>query len=136
MATATPTHGSKALLTIGGIALNDHLVGNYDFENDYATPDTTVFGATAMTNLVSPIQENKPVTLTLLVDATLFASIIAIAFTAGQAFTFGPVGSTTGNPKLTGSGAITNLKASPSTSDVTKMTITYTPSGAATWGVY
>lgn len=136
MATAVPTHGSKALLTIGGIALADHLQGAYDFEQDYAVVDTTVYGATGMTNLVSPIQDNKPVQLTCLMDPALHNALVAILGTAGQAFTYGPQGSTTGNAKLTGTGAITNYKTGVSLTGAAIITFTFTSTGAVTWGVY
>ncbi len=136
MATATPTHGSKAVLSIGGVQYADHLIGSFANEQNYATVDTTSFGATAMTNIPSPIQENKPIALQLMLDPTVHNALVALEGVAGTALVYGPIGSTTGNPKCTYAGTVTKYGLATDLAGKGIINLEYTPSGAGAWTVY
>lgn len=132
MATATPAHGSVAKFTYNAVDYSDHLQGEVGIDKSWDTVDTTVFGATAGTSVVSPVCVTEPFDVELLCDSAAFNALIALQGTA-NACIYQPMGTTGGLPKITGSGIMTKFSVMSSDGDVSRVKMTITPTAAWTW---
>lgn len=133
-----PTFGKSSQLTINTKDISQY-VTSVTFERGNDVLDTTTYGATAHTYAAS-LADGK-MTVQGLWDATALTgsqTVInaMVGNSAGQAFVWGPAGSTTGNVKYTGTVVLDNYAESAPVADLVSFNATFKITGAVTTGVY
>lgn len=106
-----------------------------NFPREVDTPETTAFGSTTRSYVVGFI--NATFSVSGMFDATVDALLNGIlGFATARQFEYGPIGSTTTNPKYTGTCFITNYTETGSVTDMVGFSADFQVSGAVTRGAY
>lgn len=133
------THGRNVQFEVGTNDISPY-VTNVAVERDNDVHDTTTYGATGHT-FIGGLTNGK-ITVTGLWDKTATVGsytvfhALAAAGSASTAFVYGPMGSTTGNVKITGNFVLASYSESAPVADLITFTASLQINGAVTDGVY
>jgi hypothetical protein len=126
-------HGSVATFTWNSNALTSYLQDDLSATDEADTPDTTVFGATAETHMVSPIQKGQDIELGGVWDSTVHAYFAGLRGTSATA-TLCPRGTTSGREKWSGTCDLVKYQVMPPVQGIIKFKATLRSNGAFAWG--
>lgn len=133
------SHGRNTIFKIESAAnsLTDisNTLKEVNFPREVDTPETTAFGSTTRSYVVGFI--NATFSVSGMYDPTVDALLNGIlGFAASRDFEYGPIGSTTGNPRYTGDCYLTNYTDTGSVTDMVGMSADFQVTGAVTRGTY
>lgn len=126
-------HGKNTHLTYGTINLSPYL-NSVDFPRGAATADTTVFGVNA-TQFVGGLVDST-ITASGLFDQAVVSSLGAYIGSTAQTFAYGPAGTSSGAPKVTGSALLTQYQITGGVADAVGLSLSWQVSGTVTDTTY
>lgn len=135
----TFAHGRATIFKVESAAtvLTDisNTLKEVNFPREVDTPETTAFGSTTRSYVVGFI--NATFSVSGMYDPTVDALLNGIlGFATARNFEYGPVGSTSTNPKYTGACYLTNYTDTGSVTDMVGMSADFQVTGAVTRGAY
>jgi hypothetical protein len=122
-------HGKNTHLTYGTVNLSPYL-NSVDFPRGAATAETTVFGVNA-TQFVGGLVDTT-ITASGLFDSAVVSALGAYIGSTAQSFIYGPAGSATTNPKVTGSALLTQYQVTGGVADAVGLSLSWQVSGTVT----
>lgn len=126
-------HGSKAVILHNAVDITAYVRDNIEAgAGDRELHDTTGFGDTNTTHMVSPIKAGVPITLGGIFSTEAHAHFSPLDGET-DAIAYRPAGTGTGLPALTGNATLTNYKVQAPFNAPATWTATLTPNAGLAW---
>ena len=127
-------HGSKLVLLHNAVDITQYIRDDLELSGgDRELHDTTSYGDTDTTHMVSPIQEGVPINIGGIFSTESHA-VFAPLDGETDATEARPAGTGSGLPKLTGNSTLTNYKVMSSFNAPATWSAILTPNAGLTWG--
>lgn len=126
-------HGKNTYLNYGTVNLSPYL-NNVDFPRGAATVDTTVFGINA-TQFLSGVVDTT-ISASGLFDQAVQSALASYVGSTAQPFIYGPAGSATTMPKVSGNALLTNYQVTGGVAEAVSLSLSWQVSGTVIDGQF